>query len=160
MKYWNGYGVDSDGNIYNKDGSLKSLKENYKGYLFSNFYWNGSAKTMLAHRIVAETYIGKCPDGYEVDHIDNCRSNNSPSNLRYVSKSENNQKSYDSGNRNVSGERNANNKYSEDQIREFLVRHKSGMSIIDSANAVEIPVFIGRAVLKEVLWKSVSKDYL
>lgn len=99
MKYWNGYGVDEEGNIYNKDGSIKSLKENLKGYLFTNFYYEGKSHCHLAQEIVAQAWLGPKPEGYEVDHVNNNRQDNRPTNLQYLTKSENNQKAYDSGNR-------------------------------------------------------------
>lgn len=109
MKYWNGYGVDYEGNIYNKDGSLKSLKTNAKGYLFTNFYYNGKLRCHLAHSVVASAWIGECPEGYEVDHVDDNRTNNRVDNLQHLTKSQNNKKSYDAGNREfVHGDSNPN----------------------------------------------------
>lgn len=118
---WNDYKVLEDGTILNKDGTIKELKMNAKGYLFSAFYYNGKLHTHLAHRVVAEAYLGPCPEGYEVDHIDNNRANNSIRNLRYVTKSENNQKSYDSGNRIVSGFHNANSRYTHEQLSRVVL---------------------------------------
>lgn len=46
-------------------------------------------KNYSVHRLVAETFIGECPLGYEVDHIDRDKTNNSAKNLRYVSSKEN-----------------------------------------------------------------------
>ena len=138
MKNWNEYLVLEDGTILNKDGSVKILKENYKGYLFSNFYYNGRAKTHLAHRIVAEAYLGVCPVGYEVDHIDNNRMNNAVSNLRYVTKSENNQKSYDEGNRDVSGEKNANAKYTKEQLTTVCEMLIQGCSYGDISSRTKV----------------------
>lgn len=114
---WNGYVVMDSGTILNKDGSIKVFKWNEKGYLISAFYYNGKLNSHTIHRIVAECYHGPCPPGMEVDHIDNVRHNNSAENLRYVTKSENNQKSYDSGNRDVAGEKNANSRYTEHQFQ-------------------------------------------
>ena len=41
------------------------------------------------HRMVAEVFLGPCPDGYEVDHIDGNKQNNNLSNLQYLTKEEN-----------------------------------------------------------------------
>ncbi len=45
------------------------------------------------HQMVAECYIGFCPLGYEVDHIDGDKSNNHFSNLQYLTKEDNIKKS-------------------------------------------------------------------
>lgn len=42
------------------------------------------------HKLVAEYFIGLRPDGYVIDHIDGNYLNNRADNLRYVTRSENN----------------------------------------------------------------------
>ena len=48
-------------------------------------------KTTLAlvHRLVFETFIGKIPQGYEIDHINTIRDDNRLENLRVVTRREN-----------------------------------------------------------------------
>jgi hypothetical protein len=46
-------------------------------------------KLRLIHRVVAETFLGEISDGYEVNHIDEDKSNNNLSNLELVTRSEN-----------------------------------------------------------------------
>lgn len=101
MKFinWNGYIVRADGSILNKDGSLKTTKVNPKNYHFTNFYYEGRLRCHVIQRVVWMAFNGNIPEGLEIDHINNDRGDNRLCNLQMLSKSDNNQKSYDSGNR-------------------------------------------------------------
>ena len=81
---------------YNPKGELRLLIPNYNksGYLYfgvwkdvdnnkSKRYW------LRAHRIIYQTLIGDIPDGYEIDHINANRKDNSINNLRIVTHSQN-----------------------------------------------------------------------
>lgn len=108
IKY-HGYVVYDDGTILNKDGTNKSFKTNSKGYLFTNFYYEGRSHCRLVHTFVWEAFNRKIPNGYEVDHKNNVRNSNNLSNLQILTKSANNKKAYDSGNRNfIFGQSNPN----------------------------------------------------
>lgn len=48
-----------------------------------------AGKRYSVHRLVAEAFFGEIPDGYEVDHINRNRGDNSVENLRIVTPSEN-----------------------------------------------------------------------
>lgn len=48
-----------------------------------------AGKDYKVHRLVAETFIGLIPEGYEIDHINRCPSDNRVENLRIVTKHEN-----------------------------------------------------------------------
>lgn len=45
--------------------------------------------TLLVHRLVAEAFIGPCPEGQEVSHEDDDKANNHASNLLYRSRADN-----------------------------------------------------------------------
>ena len=64
-----------------------TCRDNGKGYLVVHFKVNSKVYTRYVHRLVAVTFLGK--SDYDVDHIDNNKSNNKVDNLQYVSHSEN-----------------------------------------------------------------------
>lgn len=92
------YEVNENGTIFRNVKSKKQLKikldfhHSEKGYymtmVHSQSINEGKPKRVMIHRIVAECWLGECPFGFEVDHIDRNSCNNDFRNLRYVSKSE------------------------------------------------------------------------
>jgi hypothetical protein len=54
------------------------------GYLFSRLCDGRQKKLAKIHRIVAESFLGYCPSGMEVNHMDGIKANNCSSNLEYV----------------------------------------------------------------------------
>jgi hypothetical protein len=56
-------------------------------------------KDFYIHKLVAEVFIGPCPQGYQVNHKDSNPSNNNVENLEYKTPSENTQYSVSHGNR-------------------------------------------------------------
>lgn len=48
---------------------------------------NSKSKDVMAHQIVAETFIGACPDGYVPYHKNGLYKDNIATNIEYISKS-------------------------------------------------------------------------
>ena len=72
---------------------FRSILNFYNGYYFTFVHIGGRSKYSHIIRVsiasaVAECWLGKKPDGYEVDHIDRNTHNNDYRNLRYVTHSE------------------------------------------------------------------------
>ena len=92
IKDFEGYYITEEGNIYSsKYGDLRQLNPavNSRGYLNVILRNNGKSHSFRVHRLVAQTYIEN-PDNFpEVDHIDRDQLNNSVSNLRWSSRSDN-----------------------------------------------------------------------
>ena len=59
------------------------------GYHCRSLQKSGKIRIRLVHQLVASAFIGSCPDGMEVNHKDGDKSNNSYTNLEYVTASEN-----------------------------------------------------------------------
>lgn len=86
-----GIPVKPDGTVYiptwRHKGRWTKGSRDRKGYFRIKY----RGKLYRVHRLVLETFVGFAPDGKtEVDHIDRNPANNHVSNLRWVSRTENN----------------------------------------------------------------------
>jgi hypothetical protein len=67
---------------------------NPSGYYHVALHQKGHQKSYLIHRLVFVAFCGPIPDGYEINHKDGEKSNNSPYNLEVVTRSENERHAY------------------------------------------------------------------
>ncbi len=79
--------------ITNKTLVHSRTKKKYHSVRFCD---NNVQKRILLHRLMLQCFIGK-KDGFVVDHIDDNPENNILTNLRWVTQSQNIQKSFDLG---------------------------------------------------------------
>ncbi len=94
IKGYPSYEVSTDGSVRRilKDGKVKYLKacDNGNGYLRLNLYKDGTGKKCFLHRLVAEAFLTNRKRLPEVHHRDHDKSNNTLSNLQWVTSRENN----------------------------------------------------------------------
>lgn len=88
---------------------------------------NGSVKIMKVHRLVALAFIPNKNGFSEVNHIDGNRRNNSPDNLEWVTRKQNNDHAIASGLKpSVKGSHHGNSKLNEEQVAEIKRLLSSG----------------------------------
>lgn len=82
------YIVGSEGRVWGPHGEMKpSRRHSGKPYLAVTL--NSPRKTAHVHKMVAETFLGPCPDGHQVAHLNGDATDNRVENLKYVSCQEN-----------------------------------------------------------------------
>ena len=73
---------------YSEGRILKPIK-NFGGYLKVNLSENGKWQEHKVHQLVMSAFVGDRPDGLQVNHIDEDKTNNCITNLEYVTPKEN-----------------------------------------------------------------------
>jgi hypothetical protein len=76
---------------------LMSLVRNPTGYLQIAFRVNNNIKRGMVHVFIAKTFLNKCEDCTQVDHINNVKTDNRVENLQWVSRSSNMKNNYSRG---------------------------------------------------------------
>lgn len=79
-----------------KNGKLKFVKRkiinpflNQGGYLQVHLSKNGNGKKYSVHRLVYEAFVGEIPEGMQVNHISECKTENFLENLNLMTPKEN-----------------------------------------------------------------------
>lgn len=95
------------------------------GYLGIHPVVAGKNVQMYVHRLVAEAFIGPCPAGAEVNHIDGDKANPAAANLEYVTHAENAAHAVRLG-LSPSGDRHPGSKVTDEQVREIRSASSAG----------------------------------
>lgn len=93
------------------------------GYVQVQLYRNGKPENRQVHRLVAEAFIGPREAGFEPNHKDGDKTNNTPSNLEWLTRSDNMIHAYATGLRKPAnlptGEDHHGAKLTDEQVREI-----------------------------------------
>ncbi len=91
-EYEDHYWVSNRGRVKSLKGvKPRILKFGYQHkYAVVSLSKDSRVWTVRVHRLVADAFLGRCPDGMEILHSDGDSCNNIVENLRYGTRSENN----------------------------------------------------------------------
>lgn len=164
------YRVGTDGSVWTrwkkngKKPSLlgtlwKRLKTNTaRGYLQVALQSVGVRVERKVHQLVLETFVGPRPEGMEVCHNDGNKKNNSLSNLRWGTKSENTKDRRNHGNDMV-GEKNGRAKLTKDTARAIRDELRTtGASLIGTARKYGISRQMAERLKYGWQWKCLDEE--
>jgi hypothetical protein len=88
--FLDGYLVSDDGRVWSlKSHRLLSHGINGPGYCYINPIVDGRQRPTAVHRLVADAFLHRIPEGYVVDHINGDKRDNRVINLRILTRSAN-----------------------------------------------------------------------
>jgi hypothetical protein len=108
------------------------------------------SRKYFVHRMVMDAFVGPCPEDMTVDHIDRDRQNNALENLRYATKSEQDE------NRDLSGISGENSKFSKldwDKVKEIRRLYAQGKTIRIISGQFDVTKDTIRRVVDGKTWK-------
>jgi hypothetical protein len=114
------YEVSSEGRVRSCKRRLKPLAQvkNKRGYLQVNIYRDGQVRNFLVHRLVARSFIGEIPEGWQVNHKNGRKKDNRVENLELCTPEQNRKHAWELGLcRPKRGEANPKAKLTEDDVR-------------------------------------------
>jgi hypothetical protein len=135
----NGYFVSRDGNVYSAAYGMplrmirnyRSGKRNSK-YRAVTLSSKGKQYRVSLHRLVAEVFIGVCPNGMQVRHRDGNPGNNCAENLEYGTAAENAADRFRHGTQPF-GETHHSAKLTAQQVEQIRLDISSGVRVKDVA---------------------------
>lgn len=148
------YQVSDLGRVMRSGRILKPSRDGW-GYPFVHLSRNGRARLVAVHRLVAAAFLGPCPQGMEVRHLDGDRQNAQLSNLRYGTAVEN-AADKDRHGTAARGARNANARVTEALVREIRQRYEAGQSQVSIGRELGVSRGCVCHVLSGRTWGHVS----
>ena len=131
-------------------------RKNWDGCYKMVTLWNpvNHPNYFYVHRLIAMTFIGKCPKDYVVNHKDFDGTNNDVKNLEYVTRKQNHLYTV-KHKRHAFGERNSHASLNEDKVREIL-NLRDYSEIKKMAKKFKVTTKTIKNVIKRKTWKYVQ----
>tara|TARA_S200002703_G_scaffold41490_1_gene36015 strand:- start:163 stop:687 length:525 start_codon:yes stop_codon:yes gene_type:complete len=145
---------------YKRTGKVKVLKPavSSDGYLKTMLKRNdGKYCSYTVHKFIALAHLGDKPKGYEVNHKDGNKLNNSSDNLEYVTRSENIRHAYKNGLcEPMKGSKNGMAKLSEQDVKEIR-EHAANNGRYYGRKMLAEKYGVSECTIKEVVTKRKGK---
>ena len=117
---------------------------------------DGLLEKIYLHRAIAEAFHGECPDGMECRHLDGNKHNNSASNLKWGTKSENEKDKRNSGT-SIDGEANHMAKLTKEDVISMRERREAtGDSHAKIAALFNVSTMTAYRAIERISWRYIK----
>ena len=116
---------------------------------------NGHTKMHTVHRLVAEAFLGPCPEGLEVAHNDGVPTNSRLENLRYATRSDNNKDKVRHGTHRK-GTSVPTSKLTDEDVRKIRAALAEGQSKMSQARRFNVSHKTIRNIANNLIWNHVE----
>lgn len=158
IKNFPNYKIDEFGNIYMKNGKIKSVNINNMGYKVVSLSNNGNRKYFLVHRLVAISFILN-PDNLPiVNHIDTNTLNNHIDNLEWCTHKQNMEHASMHNLMNINtqsrkGETNGNSKLTNNDVNKIKELSNTGVKTKNLAKLFKVNISTINRIKRNANWK-------
>lgn len=151
------YSVSNMGNVrrdvgYKNTFAGKVLIPGKGIYLRVSLSKNSKSKSITIHSLVLLAFVGKRPEGFQINHKNGIKYDNRLENLEYCTVSQNNFHAYKIGLKTQKGEKNAFCKYSRVQVLEAKELFKSGKTTREVSKITGMNFWSLKDIRKGKLW--------
>lgn len=129
---------------------------NGKRYFRIRISRKGQMQNFLVHRLVMAAFVGKCPEGYEVNHKNGVATDNRLENLEYVTRAENMRHMAEVLKRIKFGEDRNDSKLTESNVIEIRMLRAIGMTLMEIASRYGVSAGTISSAVRRVTWKHIK----
>jgi hypothetical protein len=140
-------------------GRIRNPSLNHCGYLTAALQKDGKRQgSSLIHCHVAAAFLGPCPEGYEVNHINGDKADNRACNLEYVTHQGNMDHAFriNARKNTARGERSGTSKLTANQVREIRKLHALGQTRYAIAKRYGLNWTTVNATVNRTTWKHID----
>lgn len=145
-------GIISGAKTYFRSAHTLSPGKDKNGYFFVRLSHNNNIKQFYIHQLVAEAFIGPCPENRTVDHINRIKTDNRIENLRYATiKQQNDNRILNP----AKGSKCNFSKLNENQVKEIRELYTDSNSINSLAKKYEVNRSTISKIINYQTWKHI-----
>jgi|SRR6185369_12819676 len=140
---------------YMRKGKIMKQSHESNGYLHLNMVTENGSKLVLAHRLIAETFLAPVEGKIFVNHKNGIKHDNRVENLEWCTKSENSKHSFSIGIQDNKGVNHPSARFNNEQITEMREKHSNGISAYKISKEYKMSYTNAKDIVSRRTWSHI-----